>query len=236
MQWIVSRLAAGGALVSVAVLASACGGAPANGVASKSAAAILATARAAEAGAHSFRLTASAVKGSRTDSYVFESQAPSDAVEEVALGTGVRYTIIQVGAKAYFRGNVAYLHAIGASAAGERKLAGKWIMDSINQLNAPRLDVYSALSHLVNEVLTSKGQLTRGPTSTVDGQQVVAVVDRIGGGTLYVATSGTPYPVEVVGHTTSGVTETLSFGKWDQPVSIAPPASYVPGSKVTTAG
>lgn len=237
MQRTVSRLAAGGvALCCVGLGASACGGPPTNGVSSESATAILAAARAAESKAQTFQMTASASKGGRTDHYLFEKKAPADASEGVALGNGVRYAVTQIGTTAYFRGDAAYLADIGASPAGQARLVDHWIQDTINSVNSPQLDVYSTLAKLVDEALTSHGALTKGGTSTVDGQQVIALTDKVGGGTVYVATTGTPYPVEVTGHTTSGVAETLVFSKWNQAVSIVAPPSYVPGSQITAGG
>jgi hypothetical protein len=47
---------------------------------------------------------------------------------------------------------------------------------------------------------------------------VVSVTDSATGGVLYVAATGPPYPIEIsMGGADAG---TLSFDKWNQPVSV----------------
>ena len=54
---------------------------------------------------------------------------------------------------------------------------------------------------------------------------MVGLTDQTQGGTLYVATSGKPYPVKLAKGGAGG--GTLTFDRWNQPVSITPPANAI---------
>lgn len=54
---------------------------------------------------------------------------------------------------------------------------------------------------------------------------MVSVTDSATGGVLYVAATGPPYPIEIsMGGADAG---TLSFDKWNQPVSVFAPANAI---------
>ena len=64
-----------------------------------------------------------------------------------------------------------------------------------------------------------------GGTSTVSGQAVVGVKDTAQGETLYVATTGKPYPCELAKSGTGG--GKIAFTEWDKPVTLKAPANAV---------
>jgi hypothetical protein len=78
---------------------------------------------------------------------------------------------------------------------------------------------------LLDTVLVGHGTLKKGSTTTIGGQPAIAVEDTTRAGTLYVATTGKPFPLQI----TKGGSEagTITFDKWDEPVTISPPASSV---------
>ena len=71
----------------------------------------------------------------------------------------------------------------------------------------------------------SHGKLARDGTKTVDGQKVVAVTDVSQGGTLYVATVGTPFPIEIAKDGGSG--GRITFDRWNKPVTLTAPANAI---------
>ena len=81
------------------------------------------------------------------------------------------------------------------------------------------------LHRLIDAALASHGTLKKTATTTVKGKKVVGLTDQSQGGTLYVATTGKPYPVEIAKSGAGG--GTLSFDRWNQAVSIAPPANAI---------
>ena len=68
-------------------------------------------------------------------------------------------------------------------------------------------------------------RLTRSDWWPETGDDIVGLTDQSQGGTLYVATTGKPYPVEIAKSGAGG--GTLSFDRWNQAVSIAPPANAI---------
>src|SRR5437588_8379961 len=85
------------------------------------------------------------------------------------------------------------------------------------------------LQNLFNELLSNHGALAKGATSTVEGQKVVAVKDTRGG-TLYVATKGKPYPIEVSKPGPQG--GRVIFDRYDEAVSLSAPANSIDISKL----
>ncbi len=69
---------------------------------------------------------------------------------------------------------------------------------------------------LLGSTLAAHGTLARGPATTVEGRPALGVSDGANGGTLYVASTGTPYPLELVERGASA--GTLVFDRWNQPV------------------
>ena len=78
---------------------------------------------------------------------------------------------------------------------------------------------------LFNQLLSSHGKLAKGKTTTIHGQQAIAVSDTTNGGTLYVATTGKPYPLEISKTGSSG--GQITFDHFNQPVSLTPPANAI---------
>jgi hypothetical protein len=59
----------------------------------------------------------------------------------------------------------------------------------------------------------------------VDGQKVVAVTDKTKGGTLYVATTGKPYPVQISKPGAGG--GRVVFDHWNASVALTAPANAI---------
>ena len=65
------------------------------------------------------------------------------------------------------------------------------------------------------------------------GHKVIAVNDKSNGGTLYVATTGKPYPIEIVKSGSDG--GRVEFDRFNQPVTLTPPANAIDVSKLSGA-
>jgi hypothetical protein len=76
------------------------------------------------------------------------------------------------------------------------------------------------------------GKLENEGEKTYKGQSVIAIRDTTKGGTLYVAATGTPYPVAL---TKAGGKEAgaISFDKWNEPVSLTAPKGALDLSALT---
>jgi len=105
-----------------------------------------------------------------------------------------------------------------------QRLADKW-------LKAPAVGNFSSIAHftdmraLFDQAFANHGTLAKGQTTTLDGQKVVALRDTTKGGIVYIATTGQPYPVEVV--KSGSESGSITFDEFNQPVSLRAPANAV---------
>jgi hypothetical protein len=201
-----------------------CGGSSSGGgLAAKTPAEIVAAAQTAAAGARSVHVTGSIVNGG----------APIALDMELANGvggrgrlaeSGVSFELVEVGGYVYIKGSQAfYTHVAGAAAA--QLLEGKWLKARAASGAFASLSSLTNLHTLLDSTLTNHGSLTKGATSTIAGQPVIAVSDATRGGTLYVATTGTPYPVQVAKGGSGG--GKIVFDRWNRPVTVKAPPNAV---------
>jgi hypothetical protein len=142
---------------------------------------------------------------------------------------GLSFQIVAVNQTVYINGSQAFWEHFGGAAAA-KLFQGKW-------LKAPATGQFSSFAQLTNpqqlltKVLSSHGSLTKGSTSTVNGQPVIAVHDASHGGTLYVATTGPAYPIQVTGSGAQSLH--LTFDKFNEPVTLTPPSGAIDISQLT---
>ena len=99
--------------------------------------------------------------------------------------------------------------------------ANKWLKVPTNDAK------FGSFADLTNansffKMLNKHGKLANKGETTYKGQSVVAIDDTTQGGTLYVAASGTPYPVALVKNKGSRA-GAVSFDNWNQSVTLTPP-------------
>lgn len=194
-----------------------------NGVASKGAQQIVAEAKSAADSASSVHVSGSVNSGGSPVTLDLSLASGKGATGEVSQN-GSTFKIVIDGETAYISGSDAFYRKLGGSAAAQL-LAGKWLKVATS---TPEFASFASLTNmrkLLDTVLVGHGTLEKGSISTIDGQRAIAVKDTTLGGTLYVATDGKPYPLQV----TKGGSEagTIGFDKWDEPVEITAPASSV---------
>jgi hypothetical protein len=211
-------------LALVAMLLAGCGSSSSgNGLASKTPNQILEAAKAASAGAVSAHVSGSIVSEGKPISLDMELVAGKGGKGRIAV-EGLSIDLIEVGKAVYIKGSTAfYTHLAGAAAA--QLLQGKWLKAPASSANFASFSSLTNLSKLVGSTLASHGTLSRAPSTTLSGQKVLGVTDVAKGGTLYVAATGTPYPIEIAKGGASG--GKIVFDKWNKPVTLAPPASSV---------
>jgi hypothetical protein len=136
---------------------------------------------------------------------------------------GLSFKIVSLGPTAYFSGDATFWRRFGGQAAVQL-LQGRW-------LKAPATGNFGSFAKLTNmkllfsKLLTGHGALTKGSTSTVDGMNVIAINDTTKGGTLYVATTGQPYPVRISKSGAGG--GQLTFDRFNETVSLTPPQNAI---------
>jgi hypothetical protein len=220
------------ALLALLLAASAgCGGSTkkATEVASKPADAIVAAALAATNSAKSVHISGTVPENGRPltlDLHIAGSRGGSGWMAE----KGARADIIRIGSKAYMKGSPAFWVSFGGKAAAQF-FAGRWIMGSATTGNLASLTPLTDLHQFVGGMLTSHGKLVKGATTTIAGQPVIAVTDTAQGGTLYIATNGQPYPMELV--KTGASPGKLTFDQWNAVVTLTAPKDAIDYNKLT---
>src|SRR4029077_12106720 len=109
---------------------------------------------------------------------------------------GLTFQLIGIGNVVYIGGSPAFLRHCGGALA-VRLFQGKWLQVRAGSRDFASVSGLTNLHLLLNKLLASHGKLAKGATTTVRGQQVVPISDRTKGGTIYIATTGRPYPIEL---------------------------------------
>jgi hypothetical protein len=213
-----------GALLLAAVAAGGCGGSStSDGVASRSPQQILRATEAAARGAASVHLAGSIVAEGKPISIDLELLAGKGGKGRITL-EGLAIEVIRLERAIYVRGSESfYRHIAGAAAA--RLLQGKWLKAPESGGDFSSLASLTELRALVGTALSQHGAVRKGPVTSVAGARAVPLEDVSGGGTLYVAATGTPYPLQIVKRG-SGAGR-IRFDRWNQPVTLTAPESAI---------
>lgn len=222
-------------LLTVAALVAGCGSSSSseNGVAAKSPSDIVTASKAAAESASAVHVTGSIVSGGAPitiDLSLVEGKGGKGQISE----NGLSFQLIQVGGYAYISGSSEfYKHFAGPAAA--QLLQGKWLKAPATTGNLASLSSLTNLHRLLEAALAKPGStLSKGSTTTVEGQRVVPVTDTKAGGTLYVATIGQPYPIQISKGGAGG--GKIIFSEWNKPATLTAPANAVDLSELQHAG
>lgn len=225
------RLTAAPAIAAALVVAAACAGcgsSSGNGVEGRSAAQILAASKAAAAQAQSVHIEGSIDSEGKPISLnmeLLEGQGGKGTISQ----DGFEIKLVQVDGSVYINGSAAfYRHVSGAAAA--QLLQGRWLKAPADSGELASLASLTDLGRLVDSALAGHGNLLKAGKATIEGQSAVALRDKVKGGTLYVATTGKPYPLEIVKG--GGESGKVILDRWDQPVKLSAPAGAIEISKL----
>jgi hypothetical protein len=211
-----------------------CGGSSSsgNGIESKSPNQILEASKQAASQAASVHIAGSIVNEGKPISLDMELLAGKGGKGRISQ-EGFTIQIVQTGGAVYINGSAAfYKHVSGSAAAA--LLQGKWLKAPANSGELASLAELTDLSKLIDTALANHGPLTKGPATTIEGHKAVTLKDTAKGGTLYVAATGKPYPLQL---TKSGSESgKVVFNRWDQPVTVTPPAGAIDIGALQKAG
>jgi hypothetical protein len=211
----------------LAVALAGCGGASNNGVAAKSPDAIVTSASNAANGVKSVHVSGTVTSAGSPVTLDLGLVAGKGGGGQMAQN-GLSFNIIDLNNEVYLNGSDAFWRHVGGNAAAQL-FHGKW-------LRAPATGQFASLASLTDvhtlftKLLTVHGTLAKGATSTVDGQKAVAVHDTTKGGTLYVATTGQPYPIEISTPGSQG--GRIVFDRYNQTASLNPPKNSIDVSQL----
>jgi hypothetical protein len=216
------------ALVLTAAFLAGCGGhgssAKPNGEASKPPDQVLAEAKAAVTSASSVHVSGSIVSGGTPITLDLVMARGKGAKGSMSTG-GLKFDLVRIGDTAYIRGSDAfYEHFAGALVS--QLLHDKWLKASTVQGRFRSLGPLTSVDALFAEISSGHGKLVNDGKTTYKGRQVVAIRDTSDNSKLYVAATGKPYPVAIVGgkKTQSGA---ITFSDWNEAVSLTPPKGAI---------
>jgi hypothetical protein len=214
------RPVAVGALLATLVL-SACGGASSNGVASKSPQQILAAVQSAIQGVKTVHVSGSIVSSGVPVSLDMHLVNGKGGEGQISV-TGLSANVIATGGTVYINGSPNFWRHFGGAAAAQL-FQGKW-------LKAPESGSFGSFAKLTDltslfaQITTTRGTLTKGATTTINGQGAIPITDA-SQGTLYVATTGQPYPLVISKSGSEG--GKITFDQYNQSVSLTPPKNAI---------
>jgi hypothetical protein len=217
------------ALVLVSALLAGCGGsgrAPKpNGEAAKPAEQVLADAKAAAAGAGSAHVSMD-IDSNGTAVTANLSMARGKGAKGSASIDGIDFDLVRIGDTVYIHGSDAfYRHFAGATIA--ELLHGRWVKAPTTQ---PRFRSFAPLTEigaLLARINATPDKLVNDGKTTYKGTKVVAVRDTSDGSRFYVAATGEPFPVAIVGGKKRAQSGTITFDDWDKQVSLTAPSGAI---------
>ena len=230
MRFAPARSLAAAALV-FGVLGAGCGGTSGradNGISKETPAQIIAELQAAVATATSVHVVGAGAAGGASLALDLQLVAGRGGSGRIAYN-GLTIRIVRIGPKLYFKAGEAFLRQYAGAAAP--LLANRWFVVSASHAGFASFGQLTDIVTLTGHILASHGTLAKGETTTIRGQPALAIIDTTGGATLYVATTGPAYPLELRPET--GKTGLISFTDWDTPVSLTAPRDPVDYAKLT---
>ena len=202
-----------------------------NGVASKSPEQIVTDTKAAAASAKSVHLAGSIVSRGTPITLDLDVLAGSGARGRLSEN-GLGFELIDTAGTVYIKGSAAFYRRVGGAAAATL-LQGKWLKAPASSPEFASISTLTDLGTLIDTTLSGHGTLSKGATTTIKGTKVIGITDVQKGGTLYVATSGPPYPIEITKSGASG--GTVTFDHWNEPLTIKAPAGAIDISQLRAA-
>ena len=179
------------ALAALALALAGCGGSSSgNGIESKSPQEILEATKAAASTATSVHIQGTIVTGGKPISLDMELLRGKGGKGTISQ-EGFTIQIVQTGGAVYINGSAAfYKHVSGSAAAA--LLQGKWLKAPANSGELASLAELTNLGKLIDTALAGHGSVTKGGTTTVEGQKAVELKDATKGGALFVAATASP--------------------------------------------
>ncbi len=194
-----------------------------NGVADKSPTEILSASKSAADSASAVHVSGSMVSGGAPitlDLHLVAGKGGKGTISE----NGLSFELIQLNGTAYISGSSEfYKHFAGPAAA--QLLQGKWLKASSTSGSLATLASLTDLQKLIDAALAQHGTLTKGSKTTISGQPAIPVTDTTQNGSLYVATTGQPLPMQISKSGAGG--GKITFDEWNKPVTITAPANAV---------
>lgn len=218
---------------SVAIALAGCGGSSSgNGVASKSPEQILTASKAAAESASSVHVSGTFSTGGMPVSLDVSLAAGRGGHGQLSE-SGLSFELIVVDNTIYIKGSRGfYEHFAGPTAAD--LLQGKWLKAPANSGQLGTLASLTNLSKILGQTLVSSGSIAKGSSTSINGQSAIELTDTAKDGSLFVATTGQPFPLQI--NKRGAEAGKVTFSAWNQPVTLTPPAGALDLSQLEHEG
>lgn len=210
----------GGMLLVVAFAVSGCGGGSGDGLFSDS----IAAAKAASAFHMSGRVTDNEQRIGLDMMVVKGKGATGSMTVE-----GEKVGLLIEGSYSYMKAGSGFWRKVGGKSGGvaAQLFAGKWIKLKTTD---PQFGPLAGIaSKSVFDTLPSSGYTDVGTFTSTTYKERVTALD-VSNGRLFVAATGTPYPVALV--ETQPQSGSITFDRWNKPVVLTAPAGAIDVSKL----
>jgi hypothetical protein len=227
------RVRALAVLVVAGTVLAGCGGSGAkpNGEASKPPLRVVQDALAAASAAKGVHLSGAIAAGKQHLAIDFRIVQGTGGIGTITE-QGLSFQFVRIGGKAYIKGTDAFYKQF-AGAATAALLHDKWLEADAKKGAFASLTALTDIAKLIHQGLASHGRLRNAGETTYKGQKVVAIDDTTKHGTLYIAATGSPYPVAIV-NSGPRAPGTVAFDDWNKTVSISAPKGAIDLSKLGT--
>jgi hypothetical protein len=202
------------AVVGVLVLLAGCGGSGKSAESKKTAGQVVADAKRAALQSrivHVVGVTSDNGTPLKLDLWLGPVKSKGHLVE-----AGTAFDAIRIDGTVYVRGGAAFLRRLLGSV--PKGTAGRWLSGSASSGPLAELAPLLDRDAFVTSALGQHGRIVNRGERQRNGETVIAIDDTTQGGTLYVAASGTPYPVALAGDASA-----IDFRDWDRNVTISAP-------------
>jgi hypothetical protein len=213
----VRRLALLG-LVALLGLAACGGGKKTNGEESKSAAQVVADAQAAAKSASIVHVVGGGVDNGRPiklNLWIGDGKGKGHLEEG-----GLSFDLVRIGKTVYVKAGAAFWKRFGGAAAAAL-LHDKWVKAPTAQAQVQQITGLVDKTLFFSSILGQHGKIENRGIVDYRGQKVVEIRDTTQGGSLYVASEGTAYPVAVNGGKNQGDVDFTDWNATDEPI-VAP--------------
>lgn len=225
----IAAWAASSVLVALA-LAACGGGSSGNGVTSQPANEIVRSALTAVSGAKSVLINGTIDTGGSPVSIDLRVVPGTGGRGQVSEG-GRSFRLVVIGSDVYINGSASFWQA-HLSPSQVSLLAGKWLRVPATGKFADVARL-TDLSALLQTLVTTSATFTKTGTAQTEGQPSVAIRDSSQDGTLYIASTGKPYLLEV--RATGSQPGQVTLAQFDKQVTLTPPPHAIDLSSLSTA-
>ena len=214
---LVASLLAGGAVLTGCSSSSSSASAPANGVESKPGEQVLAAALAAADSQTSVRMVTKGKRDNLPFAVDMRIRRGGGASGNVWIGTE-KLSIVTTGTEVFVKADEAYWKTLMEEKYA-KAIGTMWVKAPSTSTSFAPYALFGNFDGLFGTYLKADGVATRGDVSTIVTTPAVPVVSTQG--SVWVAATGTPFPVQVDTPSTGDITR---FGEWGSAVDVPVPA------------